>query len=609
MHPPDRAAPRSSLRGFLGVYRYTWRALELVWATHRGLTLAIAAFTLTAGLLPAAIAWVGKQIVDGVIRAAQTHALDDQVAALTWVAVEMGLVALIAASQRGLDVCQSLLRAQLGHRVNVMILEKALELDLSHFEDSEFYDKMTRARREASSRPLALVRKSFGLVQNAISLVTYGVLLLQFSGWAVGVLAVAAIPSFVAETRFAGEAFRLFRWRSPEAREQMYLETVVAREDFAKEVQLLSLGETLVGRYRAIFERLYAEDRNLTIRRGVWGFGLGLVSMLALYGAYGWIAYAAVLERITLGEMTMYLMVFKQGQSAFSAILSSVGGIYEDNLYLSNLYEFLAQEVRATVGVEATGPDPEDGIRFESVSFTYPGSVTPAVRDVSFHLRPGRRMALVGHNGSGKTTLVKLLTRLYSPSAGQISLDGRDLQEWDPAPLRRRIGVIFQDFVKYQFTVGENIGVGDVANLTDEAQWERAAVKGMATGFVADLERGMHTQLGRWFKDGRELSIGQWQKIALSRAFMQEEADILVLDEPTSAMDAEAESQVFQRLSDMTQGQMAILISHRFSTVRMADDIVVLHQGEVVEQGSHDTLMAQEGRYAHLFTLQAKGYR
>jgi len=218
-------------------------------------------------------------------------------------------------------------------------------------------------------------------------------------------------------------------------------------------------------------------------------------------------------------------------------------------------------------------------------------------------------MALVGHNGSGKTTLVKLLTRLYSPSAGQISLDGRDLQEWDPAPLRRRIGVIFQDFVKYQFTVGENIGVGDVANLTDEAQWERAAVKGMATGFVADLERGMHTQLGRWFKDGRELSIGQWQKIALSRAFMQEEADILVLDEPTSAMDAEAESQVFQRLSDMTQGQMAILISHRFSTVRMADDIVVLHQGEVVEQGSHDTLMAQEGRYAHLFTLQAKGYR
>jgi len=365
----------------------------------------------------------------------------------------------------------------------------------------------------------------------------------------------------------------------------------------------------LVGRYRAIFRRLYAEDRNLTIRRGLWGFALGLVSMLALYGAYGWIAYAAVLERISLGEMTMYLMVFKQGQSAFSAILSSVGGMYEDNLYLSNLYEFLAQKIGVASGTAQSGPDPDDGIRFEGVSFTYPGSSTAAVQDVSFHLKPGRRMALVGHNGSGKTTLVKLLTRLYAPSSGRILLDGLDLEAWDPVPLRRRVGVIFQDFVKYQFTVGENIGVGDVSHLTDESRWDRAAEKGMATDFVADLDRGMHTQLGRWFKDGRELSIGQWQKIALSRAFMQEGADILVLDEPTSAMDAEAESQVFQRLSDMTQGQMAILISHRFSTVRMADDIVVLHQGSVVEQGSHEALMAVEGRYAHLFALQAKGYR
>ncbi len=593
----------------MGVYQYTWRALELVWATNKGLTLAIGGLTLAAGLLPASIAWVGKQIVDGVILAADTGATADQWTALMWVAVEMGLVALVAGAQRGLDVCQSLLRAQLGHKVNVMILLKALELDLEHFEDSEFYDKMTRARREASSRPLALVRKSFGLVQNTIALLTYGALLLQFSGWAVLVLAVAAIPSFVAETRFAGQAFTLFRWRAPETREQMYLETVVAREDFAKEVQLLSLGETLVTRYRDIFTKLYAEDRNLTIRRGFWGFSLGLVSMLALYGAYGWIAYAAIGARITLGEMTMYLMVFKQGQSAFSAILSSVGGMYEDNLYLSNLYEFLAQEIGTAAGEETTGPDPSDGIRFEDVSFVYPGSTEPAVRDVSFHLKPGSRMALVGHNGSGKTTLVKLLTRLYTPTSGRISLDGRDLQEWEPLTLRRRVGVIFQDFVKYQFTVGENIGVGDVRHLTDEGRWARAAEKGMATEFIAELEGGWNTQLGRWFKNGRELSIGQWQKIALSRAFMQEGADILVLDEPTSAMDAEAEARVFQRLSDMSEGQMAILISHRFSTVRMADEIVVLHQGEVVEEGGHDELMAENGRYAHLFTLQAKGYR
>jgi ABC-type multidrug transport system fused ATPase/permease subunit len=389
----------------------------------------------------------------------------------------------------------------------------------------------------------------------------------------------------------------------------MYLETVVAREDFAKEVQLLSLGDTLVGRYRDIFTRLYAEDRNLTIRRGFWGFALGLISMAALYAAYAWIAYEAIATHITLGEMTMYLMVFKQGQSAFSAILSSVGGMYEDNLYLSNLYEFLAQDVGTTAGVETSGPDPSDGIRFEKVSFVYPDSTKPAVSGVTFHLKPGRRMALVGHNGSGKTTLVKLLTRLYTPSSGRITLDGLDLQEWEPTALRRRIGVIFQDFVKYQFTVGKNIGVGDVTHLTDEQRWSRAAEKGLATEFISELDKGWHTQLGRWFKDGRELSIGQWQKIALSRAFMQEDADILVLDEPTSAMDAEAESQVFQRLTDMTDTQMAILISHRFSTVRMADDIVVLDRGEVVEQGTHETLMAQNGRYAHLFTLQAKGYR
>jgi len=609
MHPTGRAPAKFSVQAFLGVYQYTWRALELVWATNKALTIAIAGLTLTAGLLPAAIAWVGKQIVDGVILAGSTGAVVDQNSALIWVAVEMGLVAIIAGAQRGLDVCQSLLRAQLGHKVNVMILEKALELDLQHFEDSEFYDKMTRARREASSRPLALVRKSFGLVQNTIALITYGALLLQFSGWAVLVLAVAAIPSFVAETRFAGEAFRLFRWRAPETREQMYLETVVAREDFAKEVQLLSLGDTLVGRYRDIFQRLYAEDRNLTIRRGFWGFALGLVSMIALYGAYGWIAFEAIATRISLGEMTMYLMVFKQGQSAFSAILSSVGGMYEDNLYLSNLYEFLAQEIQATDGVETSGPVPTDGIRFEGVSFVYPGSSEPAVQGVTFHLRPGHRMALVGHNGSGKTTLVKLLTRLYTPSEGRITLDGRDLAEWEPAALRRRVGVIFQDFVKYQFTVGENIGVGDVAHLEDEERWAVAAEKGMATEFIDELDKGWHTQLGRWFKDGRELSIGQWQKIALARAFMQQDANILVLDEPTSAMDAEAEAQVFQRLSVMTETQMAILISHRFSTVRMADDIVVLHKGQVVERGTHDTLMTENGRYAHLFTLQAKGYR
>ena len=313
--------------------------------------------------------------------------------------------------------------------------------------------------------------------------------------------------------------------------------------------------------------------------------------------------------RLTLGEMTMYLLVFRQGQAAFSASLSAVGGMYEDNLYLSNLYAFLEQPVPVEAGVGTVGPEPKDGLRFEGVSFTYPGADTPAVRDLTLHVRPGERLALVGHNGSGKTTLIKLLTRLYSPTAGRILLDGLDLADWQPAALRRRIGVIFQDFVRYQLTVGENVGVGDVGYFEDEERRTRAADKGMALPFVEEMPDAFATQLGRWFKGGRELSIGQWQKVALSRAFMREGADILVLDEPTAAMDAEAEAQIFDRLMALTADQIAILISHRFSTVRMADHIVVLDAGRLVEQGTHEALVAHGGVYAHLFALQAAGYQ
>jgi len=301
--------------------------------------------------------------------------------------------------------------------------------------------------------------------------------------------------------------------------------------------------------------------------------------------------------------------VFRQGQAAFSAILQAIGGMYEDNLYLSNLYEFLEQEVEPLEGTATEGPRPEDGIAFEDVWFTYPGATEPAIRGVTFQVRPGTRLALVGHNGSGKTTLIKLLTRLYAPDKGRITLDGLPLQDWEPEALRARVGVIFQDFVKYQFTVGENVGLGDVDRVDDQPGIERAADRGMAAPFIEGFPKTYDTQLGRWFKDGRELSIGQWQKVALSRAMMRESADILVLDEPTAAMDAEAEAEIFQRLADLTDQQMAILISHRFSTVRMADHIAVLDKGALVEQGTHESLMADDGRYAHLFTLQAKGYQ
>lgn len=599
---------QATLQKFFGVFRYSREAMQLVWQTSQKLTLALMSLTLLAGVLPGATAYISKLIVDSVLDAAKQNTPEARWTAFSYVIITVVLVVALTAAQRGITICQSLLRALLGHRVNLLILEKAQELSLSQFEDAEFYDKMTRARREASRRPLSLVTKTFGLIQNGITLSMYGVLLLQFSWWAVLILILAALPSFIAEAKFSGEAFRLFRWRVPETRQQSYLEMLLAREDFAKEVKLFGLGEIFLKRYTEIFKKLYSEDRDLTIRRGFWGFILGLLSTLTFYAAYAWIVWATIIQRISIGEMTMYILVFRQGQSAISAVLSSVGQMYEDNLYLSNLYEFLETEAPPAKGDATEGPTPGDGVRFDNVSFAYPGNTERALEGVSFHIKPGQKLALVGENGSGKTTLIKLLTRLYEPTSGKITLDGLDLQDWDVHALQQRIGVIFQDFVRYQFIVGENIGVGQQEVMQDEEAWKQAAEKGMADVFIDKMPDGYQTQLGRWFKDGRELSLGQWQKIALSRAFVRESADIIVLDEPTASMDAEAEATIFARFRELTKEQMAILISHRFSTVRMADYIVVLHHGRVIEAGSHEALLEQDGRYAHLFTLQAAGY-
>jgi ATP-binding cassette subfamily B protein len=604
--------PKDADTGFwpraIGVFAYSRRAIELVWTTSRGLTVALALLTILAGVLPAAIAYIGQLIVDGVV-AAINAGVPDTRRVLLLILLEAVVVVAVAACQRGISASQSILRALLGQRVNVMILEKALTLQLAHFEDSEFYDKLTQARREASSRPLSLVNRTFGLLQNTISLVSYAVLLFAFSPWAVLILLLAGMPAFFAEAKFSGDRFRLFRWRSPDTRMQMYLETVIAREDGVKEVKLYQLGQKLLQRYRDIFDKLFAEDRKLTLRRDGWGFALGLFSTAAFYGAYAWIVIATVNREITLGAMTMYLMLFRQGQAAVAAILSAISGMYEDNLYISNLYEYLEQPVISRSGSARAGPDPSRGLELEQVSFAYPGSRGHALDDVSLQIRPGESLAIVGENGSGKTTLIKLITRLYEPTAGRILLDGKDLKEWDVEALRQRIGVIFQDYGRYQFTVGENIGAGDVRYFEDEPRWERAAERGQAAMFIDELPDGYSTQLGRWFKNGRELSGGQWQKIALSRAFMRSDADILVLDEPTAAMDAASEAAVFEHFRKMSASKMTILISHRFSTVRAAEQIIVLHQGRIEERGNHESLMRRDGRYAQLFRLQAKGYQ
>ena len=588
------------------------RALSLVWSTSRGLFAGLVVATLLAGVLPALAAWLGQQIVDAVLAAMQVHAALGHAPlwpVLRFVLAEAGVLALLAATQRGLSVQQALLRVQLGQKVNLLILEKAQTLSLLQFENSEFYDRLVRVRREASTRPLGLVTKSLGLVQNLISLVSFAVLLVHFSPWALLILVVGALPVFFAEAHFSGDAFRLFSRRAPETRQQTYIETLLSHEANIKEVKLFGFADLLLERYRQTFQRLYTEDRRLTLRRDGWGFLLGLLGTSAFYVAYAWVVLDTVNGHTTLGQMTMYLVLFKQGQSAISASLAAIGGLYEDGLYLSDLYEYLGQPGAVPGGGQTVGARPGDGLRCENLGFTYPGSPRATLAGIDLHLVPGQSLALVGENGSGKTTLIKLLTRLYQPDQGRILLDGTDLQDWDEATLRQRTGVIFQDFLRYQFKVGENLGVGDVTAYTNEARWREAAAQSTAASFIEQLENGYATQLGRWFAGGQELSGGQWQKIALSRAYMRREADILILDEPTAALDAEAEAAVFEHFREYAKGRMTLLISHRFSSVRSADQIIVLDNGRVLERGNHDSLMAMGGRYAELFEVQARGYR
>ena len=568
--------------------------------------------TLVTGVVPAAIASVGGLFVDAVANSLQQNGndfSDFRQEVLIYVLIELGLVLLLTASQRLNMLCQSILRALLGNKINVMILEKALTLELGHFEDSEYYDKLVRARREASSRPLSLIVKTFDLFRDVITLVTIGIFLFQFSAWASILLLIAGVPAFAAENKFSGEAFRNQRRRSAERRLQVYLEMVLTREDGVKEVKLFQLGKHFLKRYIDIFNRIYREDKSLVLRRTAWGYIFGLLASLSFYFAYGWVGFSAILGVITIGQMTMYIAQFRIGQNAVTSSLTAINGMYEDNLYLSNLDEYMNHEVPELSGTKAYGPIRGDGVRFEDVSFIYPGSAKPALDKISIHIKPGESLAIVGENGSGKTTLIKLLTRLYKPTSGRIFLEGLDLEEWDIDVLRKKVGVIFQDFNRYQLVVGENIGIGDIKDTDDLERVQEAAQKGMADSFIKDLPDAYSTQLGAWFKNGRELSGGQWQKIALSRAFMRKSADILVLDEPTAAIDAKAEAEIFAHFRELTKNRISIIISHRFSTVRMADHIIVFEKGRVVEEGSHPELIEKQGIYENLFELQAQGYK
>ncbi len=592
---------------FLASFRYIPRSLHLAWQVSVPMSMGITALTLISAALPLGVAYAGKHIIDAVVARLVSEAA-------WWVGAELLLIIVQSLVLRALFLLRSLLGAKLGLRVNVMILEKAQTLELRHFEDPEFYDQLTRARREASTTPVTMVTETLQLMQNLLTLCGYIGILVSYSGWMVCGLLLAALPATVSEMRFSNTAFRMRNWRSPDARKLNYVEYVLANDDHVKEVKIFGLSRMLLERYRSLGERFYGEDRDLAVRRSAWAYGLSLLATGAFYGCYLYMGLAAARGILTLGNLTLYVVAFRQGQQSFQSCLTAVGSMYEGNLYMSNLFSFLSISTVTHTKAEPT-PDilppleRSQGIVFENVGFRYPGREAWALREVSLKIPAGESLALVGQNGAGKSTFIKLLCRLYDPSEGRILLDGVDLRAWDPEILRGRMAVVFQDFNQYHFTFSENVAVGSVAHLEDQSRIGRAVNRGGAEEVLQGLAQGLQTPLGRWFNDGVELSGGQWQKVALARAFMREEADILVLDEPTAALDAEAEHRVFERFRTLTQGKTCILISHRFPTVRMADHIVVIEEGRILEQGSHDALVKAGGRYAALFALQAKGYR
>ncbi len=610
--PEAPKAWRERLQDYRTAYGNIPAAFRLVWGADKTNTSVMAILTLIGAFLPLGQAWAGKLIVDSVVHSITTNTGADVGLrdALSFLLLEFGLLLVGAIIAQARRLVEHILNARLGHHINTAVIRKALALDLQYFEDASFYDKLQNARREADFRALGIINGGFMVVQNVITLLSFMVALIAFNPLIALILFGATIPSFLAQSKYSSLYFRLLTWRAPESRKMQYLEHILTVDNSVKEVKLFGLGEPLLKRYTETFWKFFAEDEALARRRSLISLTWGLLASASYYIAYAWIIYEAAGGLITLGLMTFYLALFRNSQGTFQGLFDNINRLYENGLFMDNLFGFLklAPQMPVTANPARMPERLLHGLEFQHVSFRYPGREDWALRDVNLSIAPGEKLALVGPNGAGKTTLIKLLTRLYDPTEGRILLDKVDLRDYDPDDLRRRIGVIFQDFVKYQLTARENIGFGQIDHMDDTERVRVSAERGGADTVVSELPSGMETMLGRWFDKGFELSGGQWQKVALSRAFMRD-SEVLVLDEPTAALDAEREYEIFQRFRELTEGKIAVLISHRFSTVRMADRIAVIEDGHISELGSHAELLAQRGTYARLFEMQAQGYR
>lgn len=586
------------------------KAVQLVWKATPGFAVVNALTSVLQGIVPAVAIYFSMAIVDGVVAAAQSRAARDASHVLWLVLVWFAIQLLGSLLSTVAQVIRSLQSDLLSNHISIQLMQKANTLDLAHFENAQFYDKLENARREATYRPGQMVSELFSLVRSGVTLIAVIGVLASLSWWLVGLVLIVSVPAFLYQAKYSGRFFELITGRAPDQRKLQYLNYLLTTDTPVKELRIFGLHSALLERYREIFTRFYRENRDLTLKRSTSQFILGALGTIMAGATYGYVALLTISGQLTIGQLTLYYQAFQQSQGQISNILSSINSVYESALFLGNLFEFFAFAPAMPVPSKPRPmPRPiRNEVALENVSFRYPGTEKWVLQNISFSIRPGEAIALVGANGAGKTTLVKLLTRLYDPTEGRITVDGIDLKEFDPVELRSRIGVIFQDYMRYQLTVRENIGFGRVEALDDLARIERSAAKAGADTVIAGLPEGYSTPLGRWFHEGQELSIGQWQKIAIARAFMRD-ADLLILDEPTSSLDVQSEFEVFQAFGHLTEGKMAVLISHRFSTVRMAQRIVVIEEGTALEIGSHDELVQRGGRYAELFDMQAASYR
>ncbi|MHB8598992.1 MAG: ABC transporter ATP-binding protein [Ktedonobacteraceae bacterium] len=602
-----------SLKQIFGVFTSLPRVLRLVWSTQAFYTATMFVLSILQGLMPAATVLITRWLIDSVVYGITHHTISPILLPVSF-QLAAGLVSNLLSTFS--NTSQQLLQELVSNRTQLLILEKANTLDLAFFENAEFYDKLRNASDQSTYQPVTMVSQTFGLLQTLVTLLSMIVILLQLAWWLAIIALIVPIPSFIASSRYGWRGYQLMRRQSPERRLMAYFNQVMTTDRYNKEIKLFDLGRFFIERFRDLAVKFYEEKKSVLLRRYMTGFLWTSITVIANAGIYFYVALQTVLGRISLGGLTLYTQTAIQTGQNFQSFLNGVSSTYENNLYVNTLFEFLEYEPKL---VSPENPQPIEvaaetkglEIAFRDVSFTYPDKdpeTQAALRKVSFTIQAGEAIALVGYNGAGKTTIVKLLTRLYDPDEGEILIGGRNIKEYDLKELREHVGVIFQDYVTYYMSARENIGVGRIADVENQSMVVSAAQKSGANAVIEGLNEGYDTMLGRWFQKGTQLSGGEWQKVALARAFMRD-AGILILDEPTSSLDAQAEYDVFAKFRVLTHGKTAIFISHRFSTVRLADRILVLEHGGIIESGSHSQLMELDGRYAELFNLQAEAYR